>query len=75
MSSSGTPMPGLEKQRLLERVAQDGHELDYAAAELKADKEIKAVLVPPAGGPGGGPGGLGGAGGPRKRELTASAPR
>ena len=36
---------------------------------------IKAVLVPPAGGPGGGPGGLGGAGGPRKRELTASAPR
>ena len=35
----------------------------------------KAVLVPPAGGPGGGPGGLGGAGGPRKRELTASAPR
>eukprot|EP01046_Picozoa_sp_COSAG06_P086287 COSAG06_NODE_32902_length_498_cov_0.949875_1_plen_31_part_10 len=24
MSSSGTPMPGLEKQRLLERVAKDG---------------------------------------------------
>ena len=45
MSSSGTPMPGLEKQRLLERVAQDGLDLYYAAAELKADKEIVATAV------------------------------
>ena len=45
MSSSGTPMPGLEKQRLLERVAQDGWVLRYAAVELKADKEIVAAAV------------------------------
>ena len=38
-------MPGLEKQRLLERVAQDGRALEYAAAELKADKEIVATAV------------------------------
>ena len=38
-------MPGLEKQRLLERVAEDGHALHYAAAELKADKEIVATAV------------------------------
>ena len=38
-------MPGLEKQRLLERVAQDGRALRYAAAELKADKEIVATAV------------------------------
>eukprot|EP01046_Picozoa_sp_COSAG06_P087487 COSAG06_NODE_33981_length_481_cov_1.196335_1_plen_53_part_01 len=45
MSSSGTPMPGLEKQRLLERVAQDGYALQFAAAELKADREIVATAV------------------------------
>ena len=38
-------MPGLEKQRLLERVAQDGRALEYAEAELKADKEIVATAV------------------------------
>ena len=30
-------MPGLEKQRLLEEVAQSGLALQYAAAELKRD--------------------------------------
>jgi hypothetical protein len=45
MSSSGTPMPGLEKQRLLERVAQSGNALQYAAAELQADREIVATAV------------------------------
>ena len=38
-------MPGLEKQRLLERVAQHGDALRFAAAELKADKEIVATAV------------------------------
>eukprot|EP01046_Picozoa_sp_COSAG06_P039621 COSAG06_NODE_4707_length_4023_cov_5.646789_1_plen_125_part_00 len=36
---------GLDKQRLLERVAQDGRALRYAAAELQADKEIVATAV------------------------------
>eukprot|EP01043_Picozoa_sp_COSAG02_P042290 COSAG02_NODE_3584_length_6524_cov_7.274934_3_plen_754_part_00 len=38
-------MPGLDKQRLLERVAQDGNALFFAAAELRADKEIVATAV------------------------------
>jgi hypothetical protein len=38
-------MPGLEKQRLLAEVAQDGYALEDAAAELKADKEIVATAV------------------------------
>ena len=37
--------PGLEKQRLLERVEQNGYALQHAAAELKADKEIVATAV------------------------------
>ena len=45
MSSSGTPMPGLDKQRLLERVAQNGRALQHAAAELQADREIVATAV------------------------------
>ena len=38
-------MPGLEKQRILERVAQDGRALAYAAAELKGDREIVLAAV------------------------------
>ena len=45
MSSLDTPMPGLEKQRMLERVAQHDDALEYAAAELQADKEIVATAV------------------------------
>ena len=33
-------MPGLDKQRMLERVAQDGGALMHAAAELQGDREI-----------------------------------
>ena len=38
-------MLGLEKQRMLERVAQDGSALEYAAAELKGDREIVLAAV------------------------------
>ena len=41
MSSTGEPMPGLEKQRWLEKVSQDGYgALMCAAAELKGDRGI-----------------------------------
>jgi acetylornithine/succinyldiaminopimelate/putrescine aminotransferase len=50
MSSAGAPMPGLEKQRLLERVAQNGDALRDAAAELQADMEIVATAVAQHGG-------------------------
>ena len=33
-------MPGLEKQRVLERVVRNGYALLHAAHELKADREI-----------------------------------
>ena len=45
MSSSGTPMPGLEKQRLLERVAQNGVALMYAAAELQRDPALRQLYA------------------------------
>ena len=38
-------MPGLEKQRWLETVAQHGRALQYAAAELKADREVVLAAV------------------------------
>ena len=39
-------MPGLERQRLLEKLAQYGYwALQHAAAELQADKEIVATAV------------------------------
>ena len=37
------PMPGVEKQRLLERVAQDGYALEYATAELKRDPALRQL--------------------------------
>ena len=37
-------MPGLEKQRMLERVAQNGSALQYAA-ELQGDREIVLAAV------------------------------
>ena len=45
MSSTGERMPGLEKQRWIERVAQQGDALRYAAAELKGDREIVLAAV------------------------------
>ena len=45
MSSTGERMPGLEKQRWIERVAQNGRALRYAAAELKGDREIVLAAV------------------------------
>ena len=38
-------MLGLEKQLTMERVAQDGKALQYAAAELKGDREIVLAAV------------------------------
>ena len=40
MSAMGEPMTELEKQRLLERVAQDGRALQHAVAELRGDREV-----------------------------------
>ena len=40
MSAMGEPMTELEKQRLLERVAQDGGALQHAVAELRGDREV-----------------------------------
>ena len=45
MSSTGERMPGLEKQRWIERVGQNGMALYYAAAELKGDREIVLAAV------------------------------
>ena len=45
MSSTGENMPELERQRWLDRVAQDGNALRYAAAELKGDREIVRAAV------------------------------
>ena len=45
MSSTGEPMPGLEKQRVLAAVAQDGGALQYAAAELQRDREVVMAAV------------------------------
>ena len=45
MSAMGEPMPELEKQRWLETVAQHGRALQYAAAELKADREVVLAAV------------------------------
>jgi hypothetical protein len=43
-------MPGLERQRMLEHVAQDGWALHFAAAELQGDREIVLAAVAQAGG-------------------------
>ena len=45
MSSAGENMPELERQRWLDRVAQSGDALQYAAAELKGDREIVLAAV------------------------------
>ena len=45
MSSTGEAMPGLEKQRVMDRVAQDGSALQYAPAEFKGDREIVLAAV------------------------------
>ena len=45
MSSAGENMPELERQRWLDRVAQEGFALQYAAAELKGDREIVLAAV------------------------------
>jgi hypothetical protein len=45
MSSLGEPMLGLEKQKLLRKVAKDGHALWYASKELQADREIVMAAV------------------------------
>ena len=45
MSSAGEAMPGLERQRWLDRVAQHGCALEYAPAELKGDREIVLAAV------------------------------
>eukprot|EP01047_Picozoa_sp_COSAG01_P112753 COSAG01_NODE_41484_length_451_cov_0.411932_1_plen_66_part_00 len=43
--SAGEATPGLERQRWLDHVAQDGYALQYAAAELKGDREIVLAAV------------------------------
>ena len=46
MSATGQePVPGLEKQRWVERVAQDGNDLKYAAAALQGDREVALAAV------------------------------
>ena len=45
MSSTGEDMPELERLQWLDRVAQDGRALEYAAAELKGDREIVLAAV------------------------------
>ena len=45
MSSTGERMLGLEKQRMLDHVAQNGDALEYAADELKGDREIVLAAV------------------------------
>eukprot|EP01043_Picozoa_sp_COSAG02_P030019 COSAG02_NODE_1896_length_10463_cov_8.034253_8_plen_74_part_01 len=46
MSSTGEDMPGLERQRWLDRVAQNGWALLHIApAELKGDREIVLAAV------------------------------
>ena len=45
MSSTGEPMPGLEKQRWLERVAQNDRALMDAPAELQGDREVVLAAV------------------------------
>ena len=45
MSSAGEAMPELERQRWLDRVAQNGPALQHAAAELKGDREIVLAAV------------------------------
>ena len=45
MSAIGEPMPGLQKQRWLERVARDGAALQDAAAELQGDREVVLAAV------------------------------
>ena len=45
MSSTGERMPGLEKQRWIECVAQDGTALACAAAEIQGDREIVLAAV------------------------------
>jgi hypothetical protein len=45
MSSTGEQMPWLEKQRVVERVEQSGMALQFAAAELKGDREIVLAAV------------------------------
>ena len=43
MSSTGERMPGLEKQRWIERVAQNGRALEYAAAELRLSRALQWI--------------------------------
>ena len=45
MSSAGENMPELERQRWLDRVQQHAHALQFAAAELKGDREIVLAAV------------------------------
>ena len=45
MSSAGENMPELERQRWLDDVARNGRALQYAAAELKGDREIVLAAV------------------------------
>ena len=45
MSSLGGSMPGLERQRWLDRVAQNGYALGHASKELQSDREIVAAAV------------------------------
>ena len=45
MSSTGEPMPGLEKQRVLAAVAQNGMALRDAAPELRRDREVVLAAV------------------------------
>ena len=45
MSSTGETMPGLEKQRWLEMVAQYGRALMDAPAELQGDREVVLAAV------------------------------
>ena len=45
MSSTGEPMPGLEKQRIIDWMAQDGSALEHLEEELQGDREIVLAAV------------------------------
>eukprot|EP01044_Picomonas_judraskeda_P036358 COSAG03_NODE_16004_length_414_cov_1.063492_1_plen_74_part_01 len=49
-SCTGEQMLGLEKQRLIDRMAQYGMALQHAAADLKGDREIVLAAVAQNGG-------------------------
>ena len=50
MSSTDEQMPGLERQRWLDLLAQGGRALQYAPAELKGDRELVLAAVKSFGG-------------------------